>query len=214
MCIIYSFYNVNEELLSKYKDSMKSNYYSNNDGYGYMYAVDNKLVIKRQEVDDIHKESFDSFYDKLLELVSWYNGNLVIHMRLSTSGDKSNIHPFKISGRLGFVHNGVLDEEKIGHSPYLSDTYILCEIFKQFKFNIFKSNKMEIEMLSKLCNGNKLVFMNNKGEIKYINESLGYWKEDKVWVSKDIYVSNKKSNNIYDLCNSKKDVEFLDKYYI
>ena len=153
---------------------------NNSDGAGYMYATDNKVVIRKGFMSF---RSFKSSLDKLAERYDITDLPIVMHFRIATSGqiDGGTTHPFPISEKrkilrkqyietdIGVAHNGIIPI-KTPHN--MSDTmqYIAKQmtVYKRVQPDFFASEhwrrKIENEIQS------KMVFLDNTGEIHMIGD--------------------------------------------
>lgn len=103
---------------------------NNSDGAGFMYAVDNKVIIQKGYM------TFHSFMSALKKLEQTYDLTelpIVMHFRIATSGqvDAGTCHPFPIAGKrkqlrkqyfetdIGVVHNRIIP---IASPDNMSDT--------------------------------------------------------------------------------------------
>jgi hypothetical protein len=123
--------------------------------------------------------------------------NIVLHFRIATSGydGMHNIHPFLVSENLGFVHNGVING--LGDKDY-SDTYYFNEMLKNLHGNFLK-NITIIELIENYIGYSKLIFLNNDGRYRIINEHYGHWvgnnwysNDSYKWVNNYVYYGNQK----------------------
>ena len=100
MCIIC--YVPQERTLSE--DAFENCWDNNPDGGGMMWSEDGCIkTYKSLSVDNFK----DKYYKKSKENAS----DIVLHFRIGTHGSNTirNCHPFKISDRYAFCHNGILD---------------------------------------------------------------------------------------------------------
>lgn len=161
------------------KRTLKNCWQGNKDGGGLMYVDDdNHLIIEKGFF------GFRRIYKRIRYVERTYpKSKIVIHFRIATSGTISEFccHPFSITNKVGFVHNGILSGMGNAH---ISDT-------QEFNFNVLKKLPKDF-----LCNQeivDKLDLYARKSVSKFIflyatnyhlicNENLGYW-EDGVWFS-------------------------------
>lgn len=188
------------------KETLKTCYENNSDGMGLMFSDGKKL--------QSHKElkNFDSFYEVYAKIRERNpKANIGLHFRIKTHGmvNLENCHPFEVNPKLYFMHNGIIRIES--KNPNLSDTFVFNErILKGLKRN-FLNNHSIIELIENYIGYSKLLFMNNKGEYKIINENLGVWKSEN-WFSNYTYQKEERkylSDDYYYGCELTED-EFDD----
>jgi predicted glutamine amidotransferase len=162
--------------------------HSNNpDGKGFVYAKNGQLVIEK-----CLSPKIDNFYNKYLEVRKHFNGFIAIHFRIKTSGkvNLENCHPFKVSNKLAFVHNGMLS---IPSSKTHSDTFHFCEALKLFGKNDFLENKVIGKMLEEVIDKyNKIIFIKSNGDATIYNKSAGHehngdWYSNKTYLYDNYY---------------------------
>jgi hypothetical protein len=160
------------------KSHIKNSWENNDMGAGLLWNEGNKLnVFKTYEYDE-----YIDKYNKIRDNVNV--GNIVLHFRIATSGYKGehNLHPFLVSDKLGFVHNGVI--EGLGNKKF-SDTYEFNDMLKKFKHN-FLGCDMSKYFISEYIGYSKLVFLDIDDKYTIINEELGKWSDGN-WYSNDSY---------------------------
>jgi len=150
----------------------------NSDGAGFMYAENDKLIIKKGFMD------FDSFYE---EFKPHQEKSAAIHFRITTHGatDEANTHPFQVGPNLGFIHNGVINAVDCSEDKSRSDTYhfntkFLSQFYKRDSRFIYKEHFKDV--IKAYVGQSKLVFLNNKGHHTIVNEKAGVWEEG-AWYS-------------------------------
>jgi hypothetical protein len=160
------------------KSHIKNSWENNDMGAGLLWNEGNKLnVFKTYE--------YDEYIDKYNQIRDNANvGNIVLHFRIATSGYKGehNLHPFLVSDKLGFVHNGVI--KGLGNKKF-SDTYEFNDMLKKFKHN-FLGCDMSKYFISEYIGYSKLVFLDIDDKYTIINEELGKWSDGN-WYSNDSY---------------------------
>lgn len=165
------------------KQLLKNCWENNGDGAGMLFINnDNKLETFKE------MKSFDNFYDKYIYVRKNYGKrNIVLHFRISTHGkvNETNCHPFNISDKIGFVHNGMIYD--VPTSADYSDTYMFNEeVLKNLKPG-FEYNKTMLEMLEAFIgSGSKLVFLNDDDDFFIVNEEAGHWNLG-CWFSNSSY---------------------------
>lgn len=132
-------------------------------GIGYVDKHNNKLAIIKGIFTP--KELYEK-YKYAKENASSY---IIIHCRLATHGqvDAEMCHPFFVNEHLLFAHNGIISEMPVDKTK--SDTYYFNElVLKSFKEG-FETNQYILDILDKSLSFNKLVFLNDKGNISITN---------------------------------------------
>jgi hypothetical protein len=165
------------------KQLLKNCWENNGDGAGMLFINnDNKLETFKE------MKSFDNFYDKYIDVRKNYGKrNIVLHFRISTHGkvNETNCHPFNISDKIGFVHNGMIYD--VPTSADYSDTYMFNEeVLKNLKPG-FEYNETILDMLETFIgSGSKLVFLNDDDDFFIVNETAGHWNLG-CWFSNSSY---------------------------
>ena len=112
--------------------------------------------------------------------------DFILHFRYSTHGVNTglfNVHPFRVSERLVFAHNGVLD---VNDDNKKSDTQVFNEtILQKLKPNFLNSSAV-CSLIEGFIGSDKLVFLHNDGRSVILNEGNGHWKGG-VWFSNTTY---------------------------
>lgn len=180
MCII--FFSENGAIPQRSK--LKIAHDNNPDGVGLMYHDGKKVATVRGLM------SFDDTWN-LLKLIQ--GRPYACHFRYRTRGPINNktCHPFRIRevGR-GFntwmMHNGTISDLAIPTGQ--SDTQVFAKnlesLVNDHGSNILMDNKILTNMGKKIQAYNKLIFMNDHGEVKIVNEKSGFSKEG-IWYSND-----------------------------
>lgn len=161
------------------KEIIQNCWTANNDGAGLLFTH-NEILYAHKELTDL--ELFYDYYKHIVEAVG-KTTPMVLHFRIKTHGliSLKNCHPFMVNDQIGFVHNGILSIG-IPANSHTSDTFELNAQILQKLPDDFLNYQGCISLLESYCKGSKLVFLNNKGEHKIINEKLGVW-EDGCWFS-------------------------------
>lgn len=151
----------------------------NSHGAGFM------VYNKENDTLSVRKGFFNK-KDFIDEILKYQDQRIVVHFRYATHGEKdtSNCHPFRISSELALVHNGQMSEIKIWNEKY-SDTWHFAQICKKFykrNLNFWKHAEFKTKAESKMGRYNKVVWMDNKGQIEIYNEKEGTYL-DGVWYS-------------------------------
>ena len=166
---------------------LENAHWRNDDAWGIMYAQNGKLTLLRDVTDHAN------FRKHWLEAPN--NTPIVAHFRYGTSGAMTAdmAHPFPVlcddegNITLAMMHNGVLsvvDEDK---KEKLSDTAVLIRDVIQPMLvsnpHLVEDNGWLEAMGTVIGNPNKLVFMNNNGEVFIVNDWQGDWETGGVWYS-------------------------------
>jgi len=193
MCTILT--STGKELPAEFLENIVN---SNGDGAGFSYFKDGAIHIEKGFFD------FASLYEAYKKTIGC---PIIVHARFATSGAKNeaNCHPFVISDRLHFCHNGVLHYFSSKFAG-MSDTFGFGEIIlKGFdndnpKRKWWRNKGFLWFVKNAIGKGNKLALLDNEGKIEIINEESGEWIEEGViWASNGYYKEIKErftNNNI------------------
>ena len=186
------------------KKALEISFENNQDGCGYAFAYDSKIIIKKGFF------SFDEFYKSYIK-DNIQHLNKLIHFRIKTSGkiDRANCHPFLINDEIAIIHNGIIPN--FGNKKE-SDTIqfidlILRPILNEHGFKILYNPIFKKTIIDNIGQS-KLAFINNKGQSYIINESLGNYHKG-IWYSNRTYCDNPYSFNYGNYMTNYK----LDDYY-
>jgi len=170
------------------------NCWSNNlDGAGFMYTDPGTGKIH------IHKElySFARFYRKYrkAELKHGAETPFVLHFRRKTIGDVNigNTHPFRISAKVAFCHNGSINfpmSDKVPKNEDISDTRWFCRLILMGLSPEFYRNRSTMILLQDFSPKSKMVFLDHKGRVTISNEEAGIW-DDHRWFSNNSFQLSK-----------------------
>lgn len=183
------------------KTTFKTMWNNNPDGGGYMFAYKGKIYIKKEmKLKPLWKQ-----FEK--DRITHPDTNFVLHFRIGTSGfcNLDNTHPFKITDKLYFCHNGILSKfEKKGSDA--SDTrHFNAEILQPLlagQEHLIKNVAVQ-QMLGSFITGSKFAILNHLGDVVIINEQAGQY-DGKIWYSNGNYKASKYSNySQYDYTPSK-----------
>lgn len=169
-------------------EHMRRGWEQNHHGAGYMFSHGGKLIIRK------------AFY-KLAELCEAYKADhrefgaasaFVLHFRWATHGDKTaiNVHPHAIAdGRVGLVHNGVLSQfEPVDFHATISDTVLFCHTVLACREPAQLLSAEFCKMLAAMIGDhNKLVLMDDLGNVQIVNEEAGRW-DGSNWYSNGGYL--------------------------
>lgn len=174
-------------------EQLKNCFEANPDGAGIAYNVNKKLIIEK---GIFHVEDF---IKKVRKAEKRCDGNMLIHCRISTSGniDKDNCHPFFVNSSLALIHNGILDIDVPKNSPK-NDTRLYIERYLQgFTTYDLIHNQALKDLIGFSIGSNKFVLLSSNDEFAIINEDLGHWKNN-VWFSNNSYESRRILYDWYD----------------
>lgn len=162
------------------EEVLETMFTNNPDGAGFMYSVDDTVVIEKGFM------SYKSFRSALKKVEAKYDITsipLVMHFRIATSGqvDAGTCHPFPIAKRrkilrkqyietdIGVVHNGIIP---IAAPDNMSDTmqYISKKLFiyRQLQNDFYIRRKWQKRIENEIKS--KMVFLDDKGEVYTIGE--------------------------------------------
>jgi predicted glutamine amidotransferase len=169
------------------KSIIRNCWENNSDGAGLIWTnTKNKTLHTYKELDNVN-----AFYDKYLSIRRKHpKSNVVLHFRISTSGGVNlpNTHPFSVTDKLAFVHNGVISELN-GIDKQRSDTNLFNARVLQNLPAGFERNQAIADLIAKYIGHSKLIFLNAQNEYTIINPSLG--KTDETykgcWFSNSTY---------------------------
>jgi len=158
--------------------TLKNCWDNNNDGGGFMYVEEGRIII-RKEMDN-----FRDFWKKYQQAAP-DSRRVVLHFRISTSGkiDKRNCHPHRVSPRLAFVHNGIINIKEIDG---LSDTVTFGKQVLGLLPEGFQYCTAHRYLISVTIGYSKLIIMNSSNQVTIINETQGSW-DDEIWFSNGTY---------------------------
>tara|TARA_Y100000310_G_scaffold41945_1_gene39269 strand:- start:494 stop:1219 length:726 start_codon:yes stop_codon:yes gene_type:complete len=177
MCLLIS--QTNNKPISKEK--LQNANTSNPDGMGFAYSENGKITIKKFR-------NFTKFYKQYSKAVKTYGktSDFILHFRYATSGVEKgvfNVHPFRVSEKLAFAHNGVLSVE---NHKKKSDTQVFNETILKKLPDGFLNNSGAVNLLEGFIGSDKLVFIENNGKSVILNEDAGHW-DGGIWYSNTSY---------------------------
>ncbi len=166
-------------------DEVFRNAYTNNkDGIGFSYMGSESMIIRKGFMG---LESFLSVYREVESL------ECLIHFRIATSGtiDKNNCHPFRITAKMVFAHNGIFSYRT---TPTQSDTHCLSIDLRKIGFNentVYKRAYQSILESIVESSGSKVALQwidkhSGKSRVWIVNEKKGIW-EHGVWYSNESF---------------------------
>lgn len=159
--------------------TIRTMFYNNDDGAGYMYAHRNKVYIKKGFMT---VKEFMTSIDNLpseIGVDDLTNTAIIMHFRIGTAGGNipANTHPFPVSENvkalkalsyktdLGVAHNGII--HSVTPRTGISDTmeYILSQMSILKKIDKkFYTKKLYLELMENAVES-KLAFLDGKGNI-------------------------------------------------
>lgn len=164
------------------KQQLQNCYDHNHDGWGIMFAKNNKLVTVKEV------SSFDKF------LATWNDvprdAERAVHFRIKTAGEinKANCHPFMPTENIAMMHNGMIDTQLI--QDKMSDTFNFVEY--ELKPVIagwpsFMDDDAFRELMEEVTGGwSKLLFLDNTGKMLRVRP--------KAWIEREgLFYSNSNS---------------------
>jgi len=142
---------------------------TNPDGGGFMYVNNGKIIVKKELFD------VENFIKKYRENLPYFKSDVILHFRIGTSGlmNLENTHPHKVNENVYMVHNGIIDRCTEINSKF-SDTMKFCNFISHLPNDFMKNNSL-MELITGYIETDKMVFMDNLGNTRIINESLGKW---------------------------------------
>lgn len=184
MCIIIA---KNKDNRIPTLEELKESFTYNNDGAGFMYVKNGKVVIDKGYM------SLDRFLERYKELCKEFNyfkgKSLVVHCRIGTSSGNTakNTHPYPITYKegelhktsiecdLGMAHNGIIhDYTPTWANPTTNDTqeFILKYVYPIYeKWNDFYKNRYILESLEKITNS-KLAFLDSDDNLYLVGDFI------------------------------------------
>jgi len=170
------------------RDIIQNCFKNNDDGAGYMFAENDRLVIRKPFYD------FNTLYKSLIDDNCFIDKKTVVfHFRIKTHGviNKSNTHPHRINDNLAVVHNGVFSEYG-GETDNLSDTAMFCNyMLKPMATDVIQTPQfVKLLDLYVRTHGSRMILMDNKGSVVILNESSGIW-DNGSWFSNSSYKPTK-----------------------
>lgn len=176
MCIII----INKSNILPY-ESFIGNNKINPDGIGIFYAENDKLIVKKFAPNPNLKE----VYNYYKEIRSETENTMVLHFRKRSKGEISidGVHPYYINDNLVMAHNGTFKD--LGNDD-ISDTKMFAENLKKLPSN-FLTDENLLTMIKQQAEDNRLVFMDNKGNITKIDEKKMGEEYEGDWYSKSKY---------------------------
>ena len=175
------------------KDTFKTCWDNNDDGFGMMYVDNGKVVIEKSMI----KKVAWRIYNRVRR--SHPDSAKVLHFRIGTHGttDLFNCHPFVIKeGELAFAHNGIITAIADDKEKKCSDTQMFNEcVLKHLPTDFYKQSAF-VELIANYIGQSKLVFLNSDNEIYIIKKYLGVMEGD-IWYSNETYMKSRWTGTNY-----------------
>jgi hypothetical protein len=178
MCMIYAHAKGVQAVPEKY---VRADWTVNNDGAGYCFARDGKLVVRKP-------------YFKLKHLVRDFyadhamygkDSGFVLHLRFATHGEKdeANTHPFLTDSGVAVAHNGILWTGGAHAARGESDTaFFVRTVLAKREASELMSDDMGKFLSDVIGIGNKLAMLDSQGALRVVNDDMGEWDKG-VWYS-------------------------------
>lgn len=166
-------------------------YTANRDGAGFAYVKDGEVCIQKGFF------TFDKFWEAFQE---FQDLPALVHFRIATTRaiNGKNCHPWRVNDDLVFIHNGMISN--CSKDDDISDTgnfnkYVLQPLMEESP-EFWKTSQFKWLVEAAIGKGNKLAFLDSKGEFKIFNEDQGYW-DSGVWFSNKSYTGYSSSRDFY-----------------
>ena len=182
------------------KKYLRSGFYSNCSGCGFMYHDNGKLFVVKGLF------SFNEFYEKV-QAVGQKEHDMAFHFRAASHGPVSdaNCHPYEmVDGKWAMLHNGIFSIRC--KNPNLSDSGNYAhDVLEPAILNGTYKDKFS-DGTFKLQRDNRwgwgaVVLMSAGGEVTIYNEDMGEWDNDiGAWFS----------NGAYRLCDYAGNSRYMD----
>ena len=178
MCIIAAI--PNDKIISK--ETLQRCWDNNPHGGGFTYTDGKKVQVVKEMF------SFKAYWKQFTQKREEFpQSSFVCHFRISTHGkiNEANCHPFKVSDKLSFCHNGVIRNSPL--SEDFSDTVMFnVTILKNLPENFLTNQATKALIREYIGGGSKLSFLTWNNELHFINEEAGSW-DGGIWYSNNGY---------------------------
>jgi len=153
---------------------------SNSDGAGLMFAEDGKLKVAK----GFMKWRSLKRYIKKTGINRLNALPICFHFRIATHGTvtERNCHPFSVDENMAMAHNGVISgmSKYIDEDEDVSDSEMFLRRYVRDAFSILHIKNMQKgepinDLFASFIGANKLLFMDNDGEVAIVNETQGSW---------------------------------------
>jgi len=167
----------------------------NDDGAGFAYAKNNRLIVRKGFTN------FKSFWNAFNQVQQ--DNPAVIHFRRASSGSKNaeNCHPFAINKNVCVAHNGVLEDWIPTKENDRSDTRWFVQVILQPMLKelpeAYLSTTFQFLLEKAIGNGNKLIFLDSKGQHAIIRKHAGVTVKG-CWFSNESYKTSRNTVTTFD----------------
>jgi len=175
------------------EEYLETSWKSNNDSAGLAVALNGELIVQNFLKYSEFREALEPYMDMDIPTL--------IHFRaasnMTTANDIRCAHPFKISDTSCFAHNGnfsTLSKHPNSHKQqsFLSDTHNFNELIAKDMNSVYPDWWLNPGLFWLLENTvgktNRVVFLNNNGDYRIVNEEEGIWEPDgDLWFSNNMY---------------------------
>lgn len=153
------------------KQSIKKEHFlniidNNPQGFGFVYTTGSKLVIVKSA-----KPNAEQMWKQFCDAERKYpKSNFIGHGRIATGSNMNNdnTHPFLVSRKLAFVHNGIL--RQFPSTAQKSDTVQYMEqVIRKLPTDFYK-NKSILDMMGRDITGSKFAFLTLDNKVFIVNE--------------------------------------------
>lgn len=170
-------------------DSIKAMWEANEDGAGFMYALDGQVHIKKgfMKLTDMTKALLSLEKHLMKKGTNLTDVPMVMHFRITTHGGTSagNTHPFAITKNekvlaetdvvtdLGLAHNGIINSVSTTTTPTLSDTMVyITDVLAPLKMinNDFYKSAYGKELMENTIGFSKFAFLDKNGDIELVGD--------------------------------------------
>ena len=168
------------------KKQFKNAWERNNDGVGYSFVKNGKIVTKKYLDDD----GFKKFLKSINSDVNRHGDEspFLIHFRYTTHGatNLKNCHPFRVSDDLVFGHNGCING--VDDDFEKSDTAVFNDDIVKNLPSDWLNNPSIVKLVEGFIGHSKLAFLHKDKSFDILNENLGHWtNKGGIWFSNDGY---------------------------
>jgi hypothetical protein len=161
------------------KDKLSNCWDNNDDGAGILYVADGVLVSEKfpNELPIDSKKNFEEFYARYVDINNKYGDlPMLLHFRIATHGlTPEYLHPFFVSESVGFVHNGIIDGLGTKDKSDTSDFADLLSNIIIPSVATLDNPFIEESIYRFIEDSSKLIFLDNTGEYRIFNETIGQW---------------------------------------
>ena len=170
------------------KHVLKNCWDRNNDGAGFMFTSDNKIII-RKELKNFDKLWLD-YRNLIINKGFEQKQNVVFHFRIKTHGkiDEDNCHPFYVNNgkHMAFCHNGTISNVKADRKGNKSDTLVFRDKILDHLPKNWMNNPGICLLMAEFISYNKFAFLHADDTVTIINKSKGEL-DNGIWYSNTSY---------------------------